>query len=77
MSRRITDADLEVWEAYPSGSRRGFADDSVIVFHCLSDRSRRARYVEIGGDVADAQGAVSTRSEDDLLRLLAEAKPLP
>lgn len=77
MSRTVTDADLQVWEAYPSGSRRGFADDSIIVFRCLTDRARRARFVQMGGDAADAQGAVSTLGAPELLRLLSESKPLP
>ena len=77
MSRTITDADLQIWEVYPSGSRRGFADDAIIVFRCVSDRSLRARFVQIGGDAADAQTVVSTRTEEELLRLFAEAKPLP
>ena len=77
MSRTITDADLLVWEVYPSGSRRGFADDTVIVFRCVSDRSLRARFVQIGGDAADAQSAVTTLPDQALLRLLGETKPLP
>jgi hypothetical protein len=74
MSRTFHDENLLVWEAYPSGSRRGFADDPMIIFHCTTDRALRSRFVEVPGDVADAELAVITASDARLLEWLAAAR---
>lgn len=76
MSRTFQDENLLVWEVYPSGSRRGFADDPVIIFHCVTDRALRSRFVEVPGDVADAQLAVMTASDARLQEWLVAARDI-
>jgi hypothetical protein len=76
MSRVFVDENLLSWEAYASGGRFGLPDEPKVVFHCLSDRSLRARYVRIGRDNAEAQQAVASVSDDELRQLLREADPL-
>ena len=70
MSRLFTDDSLLTWEAYPSGGAFGLPDSPKIVFHCLSDPERRARWVQHSGDDADAQRAVREASDRELNRLL-------
>ncbi len=77
MSRTFVDHGLLEWEVYPSGSRRGLAVQSAIIFRCTSDRSRRARFIETEGDVADAERAVRTLPEDRLRGLLADSREVP
>lgn len=76
MSRTIVDEDLLSWEVYASGGRYGLPDQAKIVFHCLSDPERRARYVRLPGDNADAEETVGTASEAELQRMLREAEEL-
>lgn len=76
MSRTFQDRDLLQWEAYASGGRFGYSDHAKIVFHCLTDRSRRARVVERGGDQSEAEHAVATLSDQELAELLAQAAEL-
>lgn len=76
MSRTFQDADLLRWEAYASGGRHGYAEQARIVFHCLSDRSRRARVFEIEGDQSDAEREVAEATDDRLSELLGKAEEL-
>lgn len=76
MSRTIQDDNLEIWEAYASAGDFGFPERSRIVFHCLSDRTRRARALPRDRDKAAVERELSTLTEADLARLLAEAEEL-
>lgn len=76
MSRVFIDEDLLSWEAYASGGKYGLPDDPKIVFHCLSDRSLRPRYMRFGEDNAVAEGAVHTLPDDQLREMLSQAQDL-
>ena len=76
MARTIQDANLEIWEAYASAGDFGFPARSRIVFHCLSDRTRRARSLTRERDKAAVEQEISTLPEADLSALLAEAEEL-
>ena len=76
MSRTFQDSNLLKWEAYASGGAHGYSDDARIVFHCLSDKSRRARVVQVGGDQSDAEREVAEASEQRLAELLSRAAEL-
>lgn len=76
MSRVFVDENLLSWEAYASGGAYGLAEEPKIVFQCLSDPLRRARYVRYDGDNADAERAVHSLPEARLRELLREAAEL-
>lgn len=76
MSRLFTDDSLLTWEAYPSAGEFGLPERPKIVFHCLSDPERRARYVHHPGDDADAQRLVRELPDDGLRAMLARASEL-
>lgn len=76
MSVTFTDDDLQSWEAYASAGDFGLAIRPKIVFHCVSDPTRRARYVEVPGDEADAEGMVHEGGVERLRAMLKEATEL-
>lgn len=76
MSRTIQDANLEIWEAYATSGDHGSPEHSSIVFHCLSDRLRRARALRRDGDKADVEKEISTLPERELTALLEQATDL-
>jgi len=76
MSRTFQDSNLLKWEAYASGGAHGYADHARIVFHCMSDRGRRARVVQLDGDQSDAERMVAEASDARLADLLARAQEL-
>jgi hypothetical protein len=76
MSRLFTDPDLLTWEAYPSAGDWGLPERPKIVFHCVSDPHRRARFVTHEGDNASAEGKVHSMDEARLLELLASSEEL-
>jgi hypothetical protein len=76
MSRVFVDDDLLSWEAFASAGRYGLPDEPKIVFHCLSDRSRRALYVRRGGDNAEAEQLVHSLPDAELRAMLGEAEEL-
>lgn len=76
MSRQLTDADLLIWEAYPSSGPFGFPEGSRILFNCLSDQGRRARYVQLDEDTADAERRVGESSEVELRALFERSSEL-
>lgn len=77
MSRVFSDHDLLTWEAYPTGGAYGLPRQAKIVLHCLSERTRRSRFVVHNGDDADAAGLLQDASTDELLDLLGRSRPLP
>ena len=76
MSRTIQDSNLAIWEAYASSGDFGSPEHSKIVFHCLSDRKRRARAIERDQDKAAVEHELSTLSEAELTGLLEQARDL-
>jgi hypothetical protein len=77
MSVTFTDEDLQSWEAYATGGDYGLANNPKVVFNCVSDPTRRARFVEVMGDEADAENLVHDGGIDQLKRMLKEAQELP
>jgi hypothetical protein len=77
MSRTFLDDELRVWEVYPSGSRRGFAEKPAVIFLCISDRALRARFVDMDGDVADAERSTAILPDQKLKEMLNAAQALP
>lgn len=73
MSRTILDEDLMEWEVYAETGPFGYPDASHVVFHCTTDLARRARYVEIEGDKAEAERIVAETPTPVLTRMLGEA----
>jgi hypothetical protein len=76
MSQTFTDENLITWEAFSSGGRFGLSVRPRVVFHCVSDRSRPPRVVEVQGDEADAEELVHDSPVDRLRQLLAQSKEL-
>jgi hypothetical protein len=76
MTRTFQDRNFLVWEAYSSGGRHGFAENPHIVFHCLTQRDIRPRYMETGSHEADAQRILGESTESELLDLLERAREL-
>lgn len=72
MTRTIQDQDLLLWEAYATSGDWGFPDRSRMMFHCLTDPARRARFLEREGDKSDVEHEIATLSDDELLSLLQE-----
>ncbi|MDQ3388355.1 MAG: hypothetical protein M3483_02500 [Gemmatimonadota bacterium] len=76
MSRVFVDDGLLSWEAYASGGRFGVSEDPKIIFHCLSDPARRARFIVHGGDGEEAEERVHSLPEEALKELLLESREL-
>ncbi len=76
MSRVFLDENLLSWEAYASGGKFGLPEQPKIVFHCLSEPFRRARYVRHDGDNAQAEEVVHNLPEDRLREMLRESREL-
>ncbi|CAA9327255.1 MAG: hypothetical protein AVDCRST_MAG89-1953 [uncultured Gemmatimonadetes bacterium] len=76
MSQTFTDENLLTWEAFASGGRFGLSIRPKVIFHCVSDRSMRARFVELQGDEADAEDMIHDSSVDQLRQMLAQSKEL-
>lgn len=77
MSRTFQDHDFMVWEAFPSSGRHGMSERAHIVFHCLTSRALRPRYLNSGGDEADAQRRMVEASDAELLTMLEQADEIP
>jgi hypothetical protein len=76
MSQTFTDENLLTWEAFASGGRFGLSIRPKVIFHCVSDRAMRARFVELQGDEADAEDTIHDASVDQLRQMLAQSKEL-
>jgi hypothetical protein len=77
MSRVFTDASLLTWEAFTSAGPFGMPQNANIVFQCLSDPNRRARYVQQEGNAAGAERTVRELSDRALAELLLTTEELP
>ena len=76
MSQTFTDDNLLTWEAFASGGRFGLSVRPKVIFHCLSDPTLRARFVEVQGDEADAEEMIHGSQNARLLELLKQSKEL-
>lgn len=76
MSRVFTDEGLLTWEVFSSSGPFGFPEQPKIVFQCLSEPNRRARFVVHDGDSADAAERVHGVPEDDLREMLRSSREL-
>jgi hypothetical protein len=76
MSVTFTDDDLHAWEAYATGGDYGLSINPKVVFNCVSDPLRRARYLEFTGDEADAEGLVNESNVAQLKAMLKESQEL-
>ena len=76
MSRVFTDSDFRTWETYLSGGKFGLPDRPKIIFNCLSEQDRRARYVYFEGGQAHGDQAVAEMEEDYLREMLARSQEL-
>jgi hypothetical protein len=76
MSRTFTDDSLMTWEAFASTGPFGLPRPAKIIFQCLSDPGRRARYVEEDLDEATAERTVHGSAEQELRRLLTTSREL-
>jgi hypothetical protein len=76
MSQTFTDENLLTWEAFASGGRFGLSIRPKVIFHCVSDPSLRARFVEVQGDEADAEEMIHDSGVPRLRELLKESKEL-
>ena len=77
MARSFQDTNFLVWEAFPSGGDFGLSTHPHVVFHCLTDRGLRPRFVEFEGDGSDAEKAIAEASAAELLRLLEQSREAP
>ncbi|MGH7445143.1 MAG: hypothetical protein ACREKM_09715 [Longimicrobiales bacterium] len=76
MSRSFQDNNFLVWEAFPSGGRFGFDDDVNIIFHCVTDRRLRPRFVQTEDDSADAEQQIQRATAAELLALLNNSREI-
>lgn len=76
MSITFTDDDLHSWEAYASGGDYGLSINPKVIFNCVSDPTRRPRYLEVPGDEADAQSLVHAGGVDELKDMLRRSVEL-
>ncbi|HUE76705.1 MAG TPA: hypothetical protein VMM83_02085 [Longimicrobiales bacterium] len=74
--RTIQDDNLELWEVYASAGDFGFPEHSRIVFHSLTDRTRRARALTRDLDRAAVERELSVLSDRELTGLLETAGEL-
>ncbi|HSJ26545.1 MAG TPA: hypothetical protein VK929_17830 [Longimicrobiales bacterium] len=75
--RTFQDRNFLVWEVYPSGGRHGFSDNPHLIFHCLTQRDIRSRYMETAGDEARAERVILDASPAELLNMLDTAREIP
>jgi hypothetical protein len=71
--RTFQDRNFLVWEVYPSGGRHGFSENPHIIFHCLTQRDIRSRFLEGGTDEGVAERRITEASPDELVAMLERA----
>jgi hypothetical protein len=76
MSQTFTDEDLLVWEVFPTAGQYGLATRPKVIFHCVSDRGLRPRYLLLEGNEASAEGMVLDADESRLRQMLRQAHEL-
>jgi hypothetical protein len=80
MIRTFQDDDLLLWEVYAAAPRAGRDQDererARMMFHCLTDTSRRARVVAREETRTAVEERITEASDAELNELLASADPL-
>lgn len=77
MRRTFYDEDFLEWEAYVSGGQPRSEAAARLYFLCLTEPSRRARFVkEESGNTAEAERKLEQLDDGDLLDLLKRSEPL-
>ncbi|MFB6240516.1 MAG: hypothetical protein ABEJ46_02965 [Gemmatimonadota bacterium] len=77
MRRTFYDEDFLEWEAYVSGGQPRSEAAARLYFLCLTEPSRRARFVkEESGNTAEAERKLEQLDDGDLLELLKRSEPL-
>jgi hypothetical protein len=76
MARTVQDENMLFWEAYASTGEFGYPERAVIVFHCLTDMTKRARFVVREADRSEVEQDVERMSDAELRGLLEESRPL-
>lgn len=76
MTRRFQDDGLLLWEAYVVAPRSGEGRGARLVFHCLTDRTRRARVLERDEDRSAMEERLTEAEDAELTGLLEVAERL-
>lgn len=78
MTRTFQDDDLLLWEAYAAAPRAGEGHGARIMFHCLTDRTRKARVAERDEDrtATAAEKRITEADDAELVGMLEESEPL-
>jgi len=76
MSKKFQDENFLVWEVFASSGDSGYDDYGRIVFHCVTDRRIRSRYVEAGDDSADATRVIERAEAMELLEMLKGSREI-
>lgn len=77
MRRTFLNRDLLEWEAYVTGGQPGTPLAARIFFVCLTDPFERPRWVRHeSGDVAAAERELRGLSDQELVSMLGDARPL-
>lgn len=77
MRRTFYDEDFLEWEAYVSGGQPEGDAAARLYFLCLTEPSRRARFVrEESGNTARAERKLRELDDSELLTLLKRSAPL-
>ncbi len=76
MTRTFQDGDLLLWEAYTAAPRSGEDRGARIVFHCLTDQTRRARVLERDESRTQVEKRLGEIPGSELVELLDAAEPL-
>jgi hypothetical protein len=77
MNRIILDRDLKSWEVYATSGDFGAPAPAKMGFRCTSDPAARPRLAEFAGDKSDAERAVLTWPEEQLLGVFEKALEAP
>lgn len=77
MTRTFQDEDLLLWEAYGAAARAGEDHGARIMFHCLTDRERRARVLERDEDRSSIEKRIVQAADAELVALLQVSERLP
>jgi hypothetical protein len=76
MTKTFQDRNFLVWEVYSSAGRHVYSKGPQLIFHCLTQRDIRPRYVDAGTNEADAQKLVAEASSAELLEMLERAQEI-
>jgi hypothetical protein len=71
--RTIVDRDLRRWEVYATTGDFGAPAPAKIGFRCTTDDAARPRVADFPGDKSDAERAVLTWPEEQLVGVLEKA----